>query len=192
MFNQSVVEPAHSNARGSTGCGELAMLGGVSFTELPHSKSCFVCGSRNPVGLNLRFESDGKILRSRFTLCGNHCGFLGVVHGGVLATVLDEIMVWGVAVQLKQFSYCAEMTVRYLAPGRPDVVIIGEAEMTENKRGKLFLARGELKYDDGTVIATSTGKYMPVRGVDMKPWMEDFEGTPEQLKRILPADAVGE
>ena len=106
MFNQSVVEPAHSNARGSTGCGELAMLGGVSFTELPHSKSCFVCGSRNPVGLNLRFESDGKILRSRFTLCANHCGFLGVVHGGVLATVLDEIMVWGVAVQLKQFSYC--------------------------------------------------------------------------------------
>jgi hypothetical protein len=64
--------------------------------------------------------------------------------------------------------------------------MMGEAELTENKRGKLFLARGELKYEDGTVIATSTGKYMPVRGVDMKPWMEDFEGTPEQLRRILP------
>jgi acyl-coenzyme A thioesterase PaaI-like protein len=158
----------------------------VNFAELPHSKSCFVCGSRNPIGLNLRFETNGKILRTRFTLRPEHGGFINVIHGGVLATILDEIMVWACAVQVHEFSYCAEMNVRYLAPGRPNVSIIGEAEMTENKRGRLFMARGELKYEDGVTIATSTGKYMPVRGADLTPWLQDFEGTPEQLHNFLP------
>lgn len=159
----------------------------MNFAELPHSKSCFVCGSRNPIGLKLRFETDGRIVRVRFTLRREHGGFIDVIHGGVLATVLDEIMVWACAVQAREFSYCAEMNVRYLSPGRPDTVMIGEAEMTENKRGRLFLAKGELKYEDGRSIATSTGKYMPVRGVDMTRWFADFEGTPEQLRSILPS-----
>lgn len=125
-------------------------------------------------------------MRTRFTLRREHGGFINVIHGGVLATILDEIMVWACAVQAKSFSYCAEMNVRYLSPGRPDTVMIGEAELTENKRGRLFLAKGELKWEDGTLIATSTGKYMPVRGVELAPWIDDFEGTPEQLRSFLP------
>ena len=155
-------------------------------TELPHSKSCFVCGGRNPIGLNLRFETDGRIVRATFKLKPLYNGFINVIHGGVLATVLDEIMVWACAVQAKQFSYCAEMNVRYQSPGRPDETMIGEAEMTENKRGRLFLAKGELKSADGIIIATSTGKYMPVKRGDIAKWMEDFEGTPEQLREFLP------
>lgn len=160
-----------------------------NFKEVPHSKSCIVCGSRNPIGLNLRFHTDGRILTTEFTLKPEHCGFVSVVHGGVLATVLDEIMVWSCAVQAKQFSYCAEMNVRYLSPARPNENIIGTAEMTENKRGRLFLAKGELKHEDGTPIASSTGKYMPVKGGDLSKWMEDFEGTPEQLREFLPPPA---
>ncbi|MGZ8920334.1 MAG: PaaI family thioesterase [Limisphaerales bacterium] len=136
--------------------------------------------------MNLRFHTDGRILRTEFLLKPEHCGFVTVVHGGVLATVLDEIMVWACAVQAKQFSYCAEMNVRYLSPARSNEMIIGTAEMTENKRGRLFLARGEVKREDGTLLATSTGKYMPVRGDALVQWMEDFEGTPEQLREFLP------
>jgi uncharacterized protein (TIGR00369 family) len=154
-------------------------------TELPHSKSCFVCGSRNPFGLKLRFETDGRIVRARFAPEAHHNGFINVVHGGILATVLDEIMVWGCAVQTKQFSYCAEMTVRYLAPAHPGEPIIAEGELVENKRGRLFLASGVLKREDGSAICTSTGKYMPVKGGDMGLWMADFEGTPEQLREIF-------
>jgi len=62
--------------------------------ELPHTHSCFVCGEANPLGLKLRFESDGQIVRTRFTPCPDHMGFKDVIHGGLLATVLDEIMVW--------------------------------------------------------------------------------------------------
>src|SRR5690349_81677 len=106
-------------------------------TELPHSKSCFVCGARNIHGLKLRFETDGRIVRARFVPQPEHAGFIDVVHGGILATVLDEIMVWGCAVQTRHFSYCAEMTVRYISPSRPGEALIAEGEMIENKKGRL-------------------------------------------------------
>ena len=178
----------HSDGRTLDSSARVIDSRGVNsnFKEVPHSKSCFVCGSRNPIGLNLRFRTDGRVLTTELTLKPEHCGFVTVVHGGVLATVLDEIMVWACAVQAKQFSYCAEMTVRYASPGRPNEKMIGRAEMTENKKGRIFVATGELAWPDGTVIATSTGKYMPVRGVDLAPWLHDFEGTPEQLREFLP------
>jgi uncharacterized protein (TIGR00369 family) len=152
--------------------------------ELPHSKSCFVCGSRNPIGLRLRFRTDGRIVQARFMPRPEHNGFINVIHGGLLATILDEVMVWACAVQTKHFSYCAEMTVRYLSPATPGEEIVAEAELVANKR-RLFLAKGELKRTDGTVLATSTGKYMPVREAGLSAWREDFEGTPEQLRDFL-------
>jgi uncharacterized protein (TIGR00369 family) len=154
-------------------------------TELPHSKSCFVCGSRNPVGLKLRFETDGRIVRARFVPESHHIGFISVVHGGILATVLDEIMVWSCAVSTKQFSYCAEMTVRYVSPARPGEPVIAEAELLENKKGRLFLAAATLKREDSSLIATSTGKYIPVKEGDLSTWYADFEGTAEQLEKLF-------
>lgn len=156
-------------------------------TELPHTKSCFVCGVRNPIGLKLRFRTDGRIVQARFTPRPEHNGFIDVVHGGLLATVLDELMVWACAVSTKRFSYCAEMNVRYLSPVRPGGEILAEAELTENKRDRLFLAQGKLQDLNGTVLTTATGKYMPVREVDLSRWKEDFEGTPEELQRIFGA-----
>ena len=56
---------------------------------LPHTRSCFVCGEANPLGLNLRFETDGRIVHTKFRPRPEHAGFRGVVHGGLIATVLD-------------------------------------------------------------------------------------------------------
>jgi uncharacterized protein (TIGR00369 family) len=153
--------------------------------DLPYSKSCFVCGSRNPIGLKLRFRTDGAIVQARFTPEAAHNGFINVTHGGLLATVLDEVMVWGCAVRTKKFSYCAEMTVRYVSPARPGTVIIAEGKLVENKRERIYLASGVLKGEDGSVICTSTGKYMPVKGGDLGMWMADFEGNPEQLRALF-------
>src|SRR5436309_2881661 len=68
---------------------------------LPHTHSCFVCGESNVVGLNLRFETDGKVVHGRFTPRAEHVGFRDVVHGGIISTLLDEIMVWACVVQTK-------------------------------------------------------------------------------------------
>ena len=153
--------------------------------ELPHSKGCFVCGARNSAGLKLRFHTDGNIVETRFTPETNHNGFVNVTHGGILATLLDEIMVWACGVQTRQFSYCAEMTVRYHSPSQPGQTLIARGEMTENKRGRMFIACGDLHTEDGRLVCSSTGKYMPVKDISFTSLLEDFEGSPEDLKRFF-------
>jgi acyl-coenzyme A thioesterase PaaI-like protein len=99
--------------------------------------------------------------------------------------VLDEVMVWGCGVSTRLFSYCAEMTVRYHAPVRPLDPLRGVGELVENKRGRLFLAKGELFDSAGQLLASSTGKYMPVRDISFASLLQDFEGTPEQLEAFF-------
>jgi len=55
---------------------------------------CFCCGAKNPIGLRLHFEetSDGR-MRTIWTPRKEHQGFKDIVHGGLVATVLDEVMV---------------------------------------------------------------------------------------------------
>jgi uncharacterized protein (TIGR00369 family) len=154
--------------------------------ELPHSKSCFVCGSQNRSGLNLRFFTDGRIVQARFTPRADHNGFIGVVHGGITATVLDEVMVWACAVREKKFCFSAEMTVRYLGPILTGIEVIARGEMTGNKRDRIFLATGEIASNDGKVLASSTAKYMPIRDLDPKLLLADFEGSPDQVREFLP------
>jgi hypothetical protein len=79
----------------------------MSMRALPHTHSCFVCGERNVHGLQLRFETDGTLVKTKFTPGEEHIGFQNVTHGGILATVLDEIMVWACAVATRRFAYCA-------------------------------------------------------------------------------------
>src|SRR5258708_19098416 len=127
---------------------------------LPHTHSCFVCGESNPIGLNLRFQTDGRIVQTRFVPRPEHVGFKGTLHGGLIATVLDEIMVWACAVGTKRFAFCAEMTVRFLEPARPGHPLLAEAELVNNRRDKLFEAKAALKTLDGLVLASATGKYL--------------------------------
>jgi uncharacterized protein (TIGR00369 family) len=96
---------------------------------LPHTHSCFVCGESNPVGLKLLFHTDGNAVHAHFTPRPEHIGFKGVVHGGLISTVLDEIMVWACAVQTKRFAFCAELNVRFLKSATPDAELTATAEL---------------------------------------------------------------
>jgi len=144
--------------------------------ELPHTHSCFVCGESNPLGLKLRFYEEGDGVQAKFTPSAGHIGFKGVTHGGLLGTVLDEIMVWACAVRTKRFAFCAEMTVRFLKPAKPGVELTAVGRLVEDWRGRRFLASGELTDPCGTVIATSEGKYLPIKDEEARMMAEDFVG----------------
>jgi uncharacterized protein (TIGR00369 family) len=145
---------------------------------LPHTRSCFVCGESNPAGLNLRFETDGRLVQTRFVPRAEHVGFRQTVHGGLTATLLDEIMVWACAVQTKRFAFCAELNVRFLSPVRPGETLIASGELVNNRRGKLFETKAELRNQAGLALATATGKYLPVKDVEVAELATDFVGDP--------------
>ena len=144
--------------------------------ELPHTHTCFVCGESNPTGLKLRFHTDGRVVEARFVPRPEHIGFKGVVHGGLIATVLDEIMVWACAVQTRQFSYCAELTVRFQNPLRPGEEVLAVGELVTNRKGKIFEARSSLRDAAGNIFAEATGKYLPVKNVALSELIGDVVG----------------
>jgi uncharacterized protein (TIGR00369 family) len=143
---------------------------------LPHTHSCFVCGDSNALGLNLRFETDGCRVKTRFTPRPEHVGFKGIIHGGILATVLDEIMVWACAVQTKKFGFCAELNVRFIAPASLGNELIATAELLTNQRDRIFSAKAELESSTGEILARATGKYIPVKTPDVADMLADFAG----------------
>lgn len=143
---------------------------------LPHTKSCFVCGETNRSGLRLKFETDGKIVRCRFLPGAEFVGFRDTIHGGITATLLDEVMVWACAVASRRFAFCAELTVRYQQPVRPGVDCIATAELVTNRRDKLFEAKAELRDMKGTLLTSATGKYLAMKDADAGEMARDFVG----------------
>jgi len=127
----------------------------------------------------MRFETDGRLVRSQFVPRREHSGFKAVVHGGLIATVLDEVMVWACAVQTKRFSYCAELNVRFLNPLKPGEKFAVSAELVANRKNRIFETKGELRNEAGLVMATATGKYLPIKESDAAVLAEDFVGGPD-------------
>ncbi len=151
----------------------------AAMKELPHTQSCFVCGESNPIGFNLRSETDGRIVRMHFVPKHEHVGFAGIVHGGLIATLLDEVMVWACAVQTRRFAFCAELNVRYLEPLRPGERTVLTAELISNRRDRVFEAQAEIASESGVVFAKATGKYLPVKNTDITELTADFIGDPK-------------
>src|SRR5689334_20543990 len=87
----------------------------MALLQLPHTAGCLVCGRDNPHGLKLDLYVDPETstVRVEFTPRLQHIGFEGVVHGGVIATVLDEAMVWCATWSGRRFCVCAELTTRF-------------------------------------------------------------------------------
>jgi len=149
--------------------------------KLPYTHSCFVCGDSNPGGLKLRFEVHEGQVRTNFQPGREHVGFRDTVHGGLIATLLDECMVWACAVATRRFAYCGELNVRFLNPLRPGELARVTADLVANRRDKIFDARAEMLGPTGVRIATATGKYLPVRDADIPALLEDFAGDTEGL-----------
>ncbi|ADQ14303.1 PaaI family thioesterase [Halanaerobium hydrogeniformans] len=91
---------------------------------------CFACGEENPISLGLKFKkTSADIVEAKFTALKNHQGYNGIMHGGLVATLLDEAMAYAVGIK-GITAYTAELNVRFkkaLKIGEK-VIIMGEYE----------------------------------------------------------------
>jgi acyl-coenzyme A thioesterase PaaI-like protein len=147
-------------------------------TALPATRSCFVCGSDNPLGMRLRFTAESGCVRAVFAPRRDHVGFQETVHGGLTSTVLDEAMTWACGAATSRFAYCAELTVRFLKPVRPGATYELIGWLKENRRNRLFVAEAELRDASGTVVAAGSGKYLPIDAGEIAPMLGDFHSDP--------------
>jgi uncharacterized protein (TIGR00369 family) len=145
----------------------------MSTLALPYTRDCFVCGAHNPHGLRLRFRRDGDEVRADFVPEPQHAGFRGIVHGGILATVLDEAMFWAAATAKKQFCLAAELNVRFVNKVAVGQKLVCIARL-KTDRGRLWESEAELRDEQGTVYARATCKQVPMSLESMKDAAVDF------------------
>jgi len=75
--------------------------------------NCFGCSSENPIGLHLSFREEREEIVSEWIPDSRYTGWIDVLHGGIQATMMDEIASWVVFTKLKTAGVTREMTVKY-------------------------------------------------------------------------------
>jgi uncharacterized protein (TIGR00369 family) len=128
--------------------------------KLEDDQSCFVCGMNNPDGLQIRWEIQGQTTIAHFIPTKKYQGWKGIVHGGVLATLLDEAMA-RLAGVLWQGAVTAEMTVRYLVPAVVGEKLIIKGEVVKESK-RLVEMRASLCKEGGEEVAKATAKVIKV------------------------------
>jgi acyl-coenzyme A thioesterase PaaI-like protein len=137
----------------------------VPLIQLPHTAGCLVCGRDNPHGLrlDLHVDSETGMVCVDFTPRPQHIGFEGVVHGGVLATVLDEAMVWCATWAGRRFCVCAELTTRFRREAAVGRQLRVEARVDTNRFPRLITTTADvIDVQTGDTLATGSAKYVPV------------------------------
>ena len=124
--------------------------------ELVDNNRCFACGMDNPEGLRIDWKVDGRIMTGEFVSGEKYQGWKGIVHGGILATLLDEAMT-RLAGVVCGGAVTAEMTVRYVAPAQVGERLFIQGEIVDEKR-KLVEMKAFIRSSEGTIIAHATGK----------------------------------
>lgn len=120
---------------------------------------CFVCGPGNPIGLGVRFSLDGDICRATFTPEQQHAGYDSVTHGGIVFSLLDDVMAnWLWLQGIKSFTARADIRYRAALPVGTPVRLEGELA---RRRGRLAEMLGRvIRIDDDSVVAEATGRFM--------------------------------
>lgn len=125
----------------------------------PTSLGCFACGRNNPVGLHLEWFNnyDENQVETTFTLDDNYCSYPGTMHGGIIATILDETS--GRAILLDNdfnrlmVTLKMEMVYKKNTPTNTPLKAVGRVLKDSGSRAQV---EGEIILPDGTVSAKCT------------------------------------
>lgn len=138
--------------------------------EFTDNDYCFACGSRNPCGLHLAFVAEADRLICRGALSSHMQGWDGIVHGGIIATVLDDLMsnclrrIHGVE------AVTAELTLRYSLPAPTETELVFEAAVKERaKRIWTLVSTCRQSSPDSPVLASAKGRFVQIRPREFAP-----------------------
>ena len=133
--------------------------------DIPGNR-CFGCGPENAIGLRLQFHRAGPHrVMTRFIATPDHCGAEGVVHGGLQAVLLDEVM--GVAIRAEHeggpqpHAVTAEFNLRYRRPTPVGEAVVAEGDFLRREGRNLFL-EGRILDADGELLSSATARWVEI------------------------------
>ncbi|HEY8846256.1 MAG TPA: PaaI family thioesterase [Candidatus Limnocylindrales bacterium] len=129
----------------------------LRFEVEPHR--CFACGSLSEHGLQLDLHVDGDRCWTELELADRFQGWDGIAHGGIVCTVLDEVMAWSLAAT-DNWGLTARMTVDFKRPVRLGVPIRAEGWMTRQRRRLVDTSARLVDMTSGELLATAEAVYV--------------------------------
>src|SRR5664280_1144529 len=100
--------------------------------QIPLNDWCFACGRQNPCGLKLEFEEQADTYVTHFTGGPQHQGYDGIMHGGIISTLLDEVMARYIYAKGMN-AVTARLEVRYVKPTPIGVPLLIQGRITKQK-----------------------------------------------------------
>jgi acyl-coenzyme A thioesterase PaaI-like protein len=141
---------------------------------------CFICGVENPVGLHLRiYEIEPGVIETTYTAPEHFQGYPGVLHGGIVATILDEISGrshMGSA-DHPRFMFTAKLEVKYrknVPTGKP-LKVVGKARRDRGRSAEAWAgiydaATGELLAEANTLLMAVPKDMLDTANLDELGW----------------------
>jgi len=121
--------------------------------------NCFVCGSNNSFGLRIKFTLDGKVCRSEFTPDERHQGYDNILHGGILFSILDDVMANCLFLNGVK-CYSARSEIRYRSPVEISTPLRFEGFVENKKKSFVFLRGMGFRIKDEKLIAEARSTFI--------------------------------
>ena len=121
---------------------------------------CFGCGENNPIGLKLSFKWDGKTARAEATPSKLYQGWPGIVHGGIITSMLDEAMSYAVRFEGMN-CLTAKMQIEFKRPALIDEPLVITSSITRNGK-RVVKTKASVFTRDGTLVAEGTATHFVI------------------------------
>lgn len=134
--------------------------------EILKYDGCFVCGDHNAIGLKARFHYENNQAITEIVADQRFEGYKGIYHGGIISTVLDEIMIKAILAENK-FAVTAEITIRFHLPINTGDKLRITGRVKETK-GRIFYTEAKAVRNETELVASASGKC-----IEAKPELRD-------------------
>ena len=121
---------------------------------------CFACGPANPAGLRMRFAAESDRVVSNLIVPDHLRGWSNMVHGGVVSTILDEIMSWSAMHFFKSVILTKSITVEFKKPVHvgQKLKVVGTVAEVRNER-EAVMAGQLYSQGEAEILAVSSGVF---------------------------------
>ena len=145
------------------------------FEFAPHH--CFACGSLNANGLLLDLHVEPGRCWTEFALDNRFEGWEGIVHGGILCTILDEVMAWALVGE-DHWGVTARMNVAFRRPVLVGTTVRAQGWITDRRRRVVATAARIVDAATDEELASSSGMYVAASSERKRELRERYEFRP--------------
>ncbi|MFH0844938.1 MAG: PaaI family thioesterase [Pseudomonadota bacterium] len=140
--------------------------------------NCFACGTANPIGLNLHFYINGDSVCADIVLGKNYEGWENVAHGGIVSTLLDEVMSWTIMYSKKVFLVTRNMSIKYIRPVPIGIPLTVIGKFMDDSEPPKIKAKAEIRDGQKRLLVRSSAEFVAVH-------KEKLSSVPDRLKEDM-------